>query len=109
MEGSIGPVAGSSHTSLYYRMPGIKFLSPMTPNEYKLSYNFFMKNDDVVYVSEHRGSYDNKIELKDIYQKKCDLVIFTISITRFETIKAIKELKKEGKCWIGKYSLDKTF
>lgn len=96
MEGSIGPVAGSSHTSLYYRMPGIKILSPMTPNEYKLSYNFFMKNDDVVYVSEHRGSYDNKIELKDIYQKKCDLVIFAISITRFEAIKAVKELKKEG-------------
>ena len=68
----------------------------MTPNEYKLSYNFFMKNDDVVYVSEHRGSYDNKIELKDIYQKKCDLVIFAISITRFEAIKAVKELKKEG-------------
>ena len=29
MEGSIGPVAGSSHHSLYYRMPGIKIASPM--------------------------------------------------------------------------------
>lgn len=96
MEGSIGPVAGSSHTSLYYRMPGIKILSPMTPKEYKISYDYFMKNDEVVYVSEHRGSYDNKIELKDIYQKKCDLVIFAISITRFEAIKAAEELKKIG-------------
>ena len=96
MEGSIGPVAGSSHTSIYYRMPGIKILSPMTPKEYKLSYNYFMKHDDVVYISEHRGSYDNKSELKDIYQKKCDLVIFAISITRFEAIKAAKELEKIG-------------
>lgn len=96
MEGSIGPVAGSSHTSLYYRMPGIKILSPMTPKEYKISYDYFMKNDEVVYVSEHRGSYDNKIELKDVYQKKCDLVIFAISITRFEAIKAAEELKKIG-------------
>lgn len=96
MEGSIGPVAGSSHTSLYYRMPGIKILSPMTPKEYKISYDYFMKNDEVVYVSEHRGSYDNKIELKDVYQKKCDLVIFAISITRFEAIKAAEELKKNG-------------
>ena len=96
MEGSIGPVAGSSHTSLYYRMPGIKILSPMTPKEYKLSYNYFMRNDEVVYLSEHRGSYDNTLELKDVYQKKCDVVIFAISITRFEAIKAVNELKKIG-------------
>ncbi len=96
MEGSIGPVAGSSHTSIYYRMPGIKILSPMTPNEYNISYNYFMKNDDVVYVSEHRGSYDNKFEIKDIYEKKCDLVIFAISITRFEALKTVKELRKNG-------------
>lgn len=96
MEGSIGPVAGSSHTSLYYRMPGIKILSPMTPNEYKISYNYFMKNDDVVYISEHRGSYDNKSELKDILSKKCDIIIFAISITRFEAKKAADELKKVG-------------
>ena len=34
MEGGIGPVAGSSHHSLYYRMPGVKIASPMTPMEY---------------------------------------------------------------------------
>lgn len=96
MEGSIGPVAGSSHASLYYRMPGIKILSPMTPKEYKQSYNYFMRNDEVVYLSEHRGSYDNTIEIKDVYKKKCDLVIFAISITRFSAIKAAKELKKIG-------------
>ncbi len=96
MEGGIGPVAGSSHHSLYYRMPGIKITSPMTPNEYKKTYKYFMKNNDVVYVSEHRASYDNRQELKDIIEKNCDLVIFAISITRFEAYKAYKILKEKN-------------
>ena len=96
MEGGIGPVAGSSHHSLYYRMPGIKIASPMTPKEYIKVYNNYMKNDDVVYVSEHRGSYNNTKDLKDVIKYKSDLVIFAISITRFEAIKAEKILKKKG-------------
>ena len=39
MEGGMGPVAGSSHHSLYQRMPGTKILSPMTPKEYQFSYD----------------------------------------------------------------------
>tara|TARA_B100001287_G_scaffold50346_1_gene39381 strand:- start:45 stop:956 length:912 start_codon:yes stop_codon:yes gene_type:complete len=96
MEGGIGPVAGSSHHSLYYRMPGIKIVSPMTPKEYKSIYNAFLKDDNVYYVSEHRGSYPNKKELPNIFVKNPDLVIFAISITRFEAKEAIKVLKKEN-------------
>tara|TARA_Y100000590_G_scaffold50972_1_gene53675 strand:+ start:118 stop:1029 length:912 start_codon:yes stop_codon:yes gene_type:complete len=96
MEGSIGPVAGSSHYSIYYKMPGIKIISPMTPKEYKYTYKHFMKNDDVLYVSEHRKSYDNKEELNDIIPKKCDLIIFAISITRFDALVACNKLKKMG-------------
>jgi pyruvate/2-oxoglutarate/acetoin dehydrogenase E1 component len=96
MEGGIGPVAGSSHHSLYYRMPGVKILSPMTPEEYKQTYEYFMNNDEVIYVSEHRGSYDNTKELNDIIYDKSDLVIFAISITRFEALKAQEILKNEN-------------
>ena len=96
MEGSIGPVAGSSHHSIYYKMPGIKIISPMTPNEYKYAYKNFMKNDDVLYISEHRGSYDNNKELKDYLPKNCDLILFSISITRFEAIKVKNILEKKG-------------
>ncbi len=96
MEGSIGPVAGSSHHSIYYKMPGIKIISPMTPKEYLIAYNDFMKNDDVMYVSEHRGSYSNTEELNDFNGDNFDLVLFPISITRFEAQKAKKELEKEG-------------
>ena len=96
MEGGIGPVAGSSHHSLYYRMPGVKIVSPMTPKEYIRIYKSYLKDDDVYYVSEHRGSYANKNELPDIIYKKPDLVIFAISITRFEAMKAQKYFKNIG-------------
>jgi pyruvate/2-oxoglutarate/acetoin dehydrogenase E1 component len=88
MEGGMGPVAGSSHHSIYYRMPGIKIISPMTPKEYEYAYKKFLLDDDVYYVSEHRGSYDNSSELTDIAIDNCDIVLFPISITRFEAEKA---------------------
>ena len=96
MEGSIGPVAGSSQHSIYFKMPGIKIISPMTPKEYLIAYNDFMKNDDVMYVSEHRGSYGNTQELNDFLSDDLDIVLFPISITRFEAKKAKIELEKEG-------------
>ena len=75
MEGSIGPVAGSSQHSIYYKMPGVKIISPMTPKEYLIAYNDFMKNDDVMYVSEHRGSYANTKELSDHLEDNLDLIL----------------------------------
>ena len=101
MEGGVGPVAGSSHHSLYYRMPGIKIASPMTSGEYISVYKQFMKNDDVYYVSEHRKSYDNSSELKDsLNHKKFDIIIFAISITRFESFK-VKEILNKKKIKVG--------
>ena len=96
MEGGIGPVAGSSHHALYYRMPGIKIVSPMTPGEYTTAYLDFMNSDDVVYVSEHRGAYGNTKELPNIEYDIPDIVLFPISITRFAAVEASKELEKEG-------------
>ena len=96
MEGGIGPVAGSSHHSLYYRMPGVKIVSPMTPKEYKKIYFSYMKDDDVYYVSEHRGSFNNTQEFSDDIKGKKDLIIIAISITRFQAIEAKKILEKKG-------------
>lgn len=96
MEGSIGPVAGGSHHSLYYRMPGVKIVSPMTPQEYEDCYDDFMSEDEVYYVSEHRGSYDNSRELRDIEYNNPDIVLFPISITRFAAQKASYALREQG-------------
>ncbi len=68
----------------------------MTPKEYKYAYEKFMMEDDVYYVSEHRGSYDNSTELSDIAIDNCDIVLFPISITRFEAEKARVKLEDKG-------------
>ena len=95
-EGSIGPVSGSSHISIFYKMPGIKIYSPMTSNEYIKVYNKFMKTNEVFYVSEHRKSYDNKTELNDIVKDKLDIILMPISVTRFAAVEAQKVLEKMG-------------
>lgn len=97
MEGAIGPVAGSSHHSLYYRMPGVVIESPMTPIEYLNCYQRFMGSDDVFYVSEHRGSYNQEDPLDDSLVDNAELVIGAISITRFEALKATKILREMGR------------
>jgi len=95
MEGGIGPVAGSSHHSLVYRMPGIKVACPMSPDEYTECYDKFMSDDEPYYISEHRKSYDNTFELNDVFENENpDFTIFPISITRFE-MQNLREILKE--------------
>lgn len=92
MEGKIGPVAGSSHHSLAYRMPGIRIASPMTPEEYKNVWFDALSSDDPYLISEHRLSYSIDYETEDIIHDKADLTIIPISATRFNVLKAIKSL-----------------
>jgi pyruvate/2-oxoglutarate/acetoin dehydrogenase E1 component len=95
MEGGIGPVAGSSHHSLVYRMPGIKIASPMSPSEYLECYDHFMNDDEPYYISEHRKSYDNTSNLCDVFENETpDFTIFPISITRFEMDKLVQLCKE---------------
>ena len=96
MEGGMGPVAGSSHHSIYQRMPGTKIISPMTPNEYQYAYDNFILEDEVYYISEHRRSYDNTEELNDVILEDSDVVLFPISITRFDAEEARKRLMDKG-------------
>jgi acetoin:2,6-dichlorophenolindophenol oxidoreductase subunit beta len=94
MEGGCGPVAGSSHHGLYFRMPGIDIVSPMTPMEYEEIYNYFMIHDNTMYVSEHRKSYDNDKEILDVVNDNPDVVLFPFSITRFAAMDAASQLDK---------------
>jgi transketolase C-terminal domain/subunit len=96
MEGGIGPVAGSSHHSIYDRMPGIKIASPMTPGEYRYIYDSFMNDDVPYYISEHRKSYDNTEETTDTVYEDPDIVLFPISVTRFAAEEARSDLESLG-------------
>jgi len=113
MEGGVGPVAGSSHHSLVHRMPGIKVISPMTPNEYQLAYDCYMNDDEPYYVSEHRKSYDNTEELFNIIHNTADFTIFPISITRLEMKKLIQLAENENiklnvihQLWLKPFKID---
>ena len=96
MEGGIGPVAGSSHHSLYFRMPGIRIYSPMCSREYESTYEEFMLGDDVFYVSEHRGAYNVSVDLEDRIFDSPDFVLCPISITRLAALEASRVLEGEG-------------
>jgi len=95
-EGGIGPASTSTHISIFYKMPGIKIFSPMCNKEYFKVYNKFIKGDDVFYISEHRKSYDNKLEFKNRIKKDLDIILMPISVTRFEAEKAKNYLNKNG-------------
>jgi len=97
MEGGIGPVAGSSHHSLFYRMPGLKIACPMTPAEYKQVYDRFLNDDVPYYVSEHRNSFGNTEELPDInLYKNPDFTLFIISVSRLEIQKIYSTALENG-------------
>lgn len=96
MEGGIGPVAGSSHHGMFTRMPGISVVAPMTPEEYKSVWQYFMSHDDPIYVSEHRRSFSIDYEMPDIINPIADITLLPISATRLNTLEAIEILSKEG-------------
>ena len=116
MEGGMGPVAGSSHHSIYQRMPGVKIIAPMSPGEYKMAYEKFMEDNDVYYISEHRKSYDNNSEFCNTILNNSDIVLFPISITRFAAEEAKKELESIGlkvsiihQVWIKPFVLEESW
>lgn len=88
MEGGIGPVAGSSHHHLW-NVPGVKIFSPMNSDEWVTAYQKFMDGDDVVYLSEHRGSWG--MECHSGFIPGSGPVLFPISITRLAAIEVAKE------------------
>lgn len=68
----------------------------MSPLEYEEVYKHFLNNNETVYVSEHRKSYDNKKELSNTTEENPDIVLFPFSITRFECERAKSILNEQG-------------
>lgn len=96
MEGAIGPVAGSSHHGMITRMPGIKVIAPMTPNEYTAAWTYFMSSNEPFYISEHRRSFAIDHEMKDIVCNNPDITLFAISASRLNAVEAVRSLKDSG-------------
>ncbi len=94
-----GPIHTNCFHSLFMHMPGMIVCAPMTPNEYVEVWNAYMAQDGPVLVSEHRRSYLSKEEMPDLIEEDAQITIFPISAARFNTLEAVKLLKREGiKC-----------
>ncbi len=96
MEGGMGPVASAAHHSMVHRMPGLPISAPMTPGEYRKTWNWFMEHDDPIYVSEHRKSFPVNYEMPDSTKNNSKISIFGISASRLNAIEAVKQLEAEG-------------
>lgn len=81
--------------NIFMHMPGFRVCAPMTPGEYREVWKVFMENDEPMFVSEHRRSFDQKEEMKNIILPQADITIYGISATRFNIMEAVKLLAKE--------------
>lgn len=97
MEGNgIGPVASASQHGLIMRMPGIPICAPMSPNEWAAAWEWFMRHDDPLYVSEHRRSFGIDYEFENNLERGADITLFPISAARLNAMDAAKALRQEG-------------
>jgi len=97
MEGNgIGPVASASQHGLIMRMPGMPVCAPMSPNEWTEAWNWFMRHDDPLYVSEHRRSFTIDYEFENHIEPEADITLFPISAARLNAVEAAKTLRQEG-------------
>lgn len=94
-----GPVHSGVLHSIFMHFPGFRVAAPMTPKEYEEIWEDFMVHDDPIIVSEHRISYSNTQEMKDVILENADITLYAISSTRFEVREAAELLEKTGiKC-----------
>jgi len=94
--GGAGPVHTNCFHSIFMHPPGIVVCAPMTPNEYEEIWKYYISHDDPMIVSEHRRSYLSRAEMPDLHHPNADITVYPISASRFNTLEAVKILKKEG-------------
>lgn len=91
-----GPVHSIMLHNIPMYFPGIKVYAPMTPNEYKKSWQDFMDDDIPMFVSEHRSAYQNTEEMHDYIIENADIALFGISNARTNMLEAADVLREQG-------------
>jgi len=89
--GTGGTHSGKLH-STFMHFPGFRIYAPITPNEYKECWEDFMVHDDPAICFEHRNTFDNEEDIKDIYNPGAKFTIYAISLARMNALKVAKEL-----------------
>lgn len=94
-EGGVGPVASGPMHSQVMRMPGIRVYAPMTPSEWKESWEWFLEHDEPVYCSEHRSSYQNKdSDAYGVLDYGAPITVVAISKARHSATELSQELRR---------------
>ena len=91
----IGPVHSGILHGVFMHFPGFRVCAPMTPGEYAEAWRVFMANDDPMYVSEHRESFQNTEEMPDIIHQQADITLYGVSAPRLVLAKAADRLKAD--------------
>lgn len=92
----IGHTASSSIHSIIMHSPGMPVAAPMTSNEYKEVWQYFIDNNDPVYCSEHRRSFEISEEMEDIDELEANITVVAISASRLNMLEAEKILRAQG-------------
>lgn len=97
MEGNgVGHTASSSMHSIFMHAPGLPVVAPMTPDEYRSVWKWFMEHDDPLYVSEHRRSFLIAEEMKNIISDRSEITVIAISAGRLNAIESLNALRDSG-------------
>jgi acetoin:2,6-dichlorophenolindophenol oxidoreductase subunit beta len=97
MEGNgVGHTASSCLHSIMCHVPGIAVAAPMTPGEYRATWEYFMSHDDPVYSSEHRKSFTLVDEMQDQIRDDAKITVIGISGGRLNALEAVKALNAQG-------------
>ena len=92
----IGPTHSVILHNIAMSFPGMLVCSPLTPGEYRSIWDYFMANDQPLFVSEHRRAYLNTDEYENIVVENPDITLYGISDARMEMVIAIEMLHKKG-------------
>jgi pyruvate dehydrogenase E1 component beta subunit len=94
--GGTGPVHSGAYHSPFMHMPGLPVCAPMTPGEVDEVWTRWLTNDDPLFVSEHRRSYQNTDEMPDEQERGAEVTIVAVSAARFAAVEAVRRLRAEG-------------
>lgn len=93
---SAGPVHSIMLHNIPMYFPGINVYAPMTPKEYKETWDAFVNSDIPMFVSEHRSAYKYIDEMPDEIVDEADVTLFGISDARREMMEAAHILITQG-------------
>ena len=92
----LGCVHSGVMHSIPMHFPGMRVHAPMTPGEYEACWKEYMDNDDPMYVSEHKFSFQNTDEMPNRVVPDAVMTLYAIGPPRFAAEKALDRLAEEG-------------